>query len=84
MFYYTSIKDDSLVINKLPELVELKPTRGFPYYYRRIRNEGIVWNPKRVKRVYKLLNLNKRRRHKLRLPQRYLEALCQPVSPNQT
>lgn len=84
MFYYSSIKDDSPVIDKLSELVELKPTRGFPYYFRRIRNEGIVWNHKRVKRVYKLLNLNKRRKHKRRLPQRYLEALCQPASPNLT
>ncbi len=82
MFYYASIKDDSMVIDKLSELAELKPTRGFPYYFRRIRNEGIVWNHKRVKRVYKLLNLNKRRKHKRRLPQRVVEALCQPASPN--
>lgn len=82
MFYYASVKDDSQVIDKLSELAGLKPTRGFPYYFRRIRNEGIVWNHKRVKRVYKLLNLNKRRKHKRRLPQRFVEALCQPASPN--
>lgn len=80
LYYYISIKDDGPVIEKLSELVQQKPTRGFPYYFRRIRNEGILWNHKRVKRIYKLLNLNKRRRHKRRLPQRFVEALCQPTS----
>ncbi len=79
MFYYNLIKNDSLVINKLSELVELKPTCGFHYYFRPMRIEGIVWSHKRIKRVYKLSILNKRR-----LPERYLEALCQPVIPNQT
>ncbi len=84
MYYYSSVKDDSLVINKLTELAQNKPTRGFPYYHRRIRNEGLLWNHKRVKRVYDLLKLNLRRKHKRRLPQRFREALYQPANVNQT
>ena len=78
VYYYTSVRDDSEVIDKLQELVQLKPNRGFPYYYHRIRNEGLIWNHKRVKRVYKLLRLSKRRKHRRRLPNRYAEPLHQP------
>lgn len=73
-----------MVINKLTELAESKPTRGFPYYYGRIRNEGLIWNRKRVKRVYNLMKLNLRRKRKRRLPQRFREALYQPAKVNQT
>lgn len=83
-YYYQSVKDDSVVIDKLNELAENKPTRGFPYYYRRIRNEGLPWNHKRVKRVYNLLNLNRRRKRKRRIPTRFREALMQPVTINKT
>ena len=84
MYYYTSVKDDTLVINRLTELAESKPNRGFPYYHGRIRNEGLIWNHKRVKRVYNMLRLNYRRKHKRRLPQRYREVLCLPANANQT
>lgn len=84
LYYYVSVKDDSPVISKLRELVDQKPTRGFWYYYGRIRNDGLIWNHKRVKRVYNLMKLNLRRKHKRRLPQRTKEALCLPVNMNQT
>jgi putative transposase len=83
-YYYQSVKDDSAVIDKLKELAENKPTRGFPYYYHRMRNEGLLWNHKRVKRVYNMLNLNKRRKHKRRIPQRFRETLMQPETINNT
>lgn len=84
VFYYTSVKDDSVVICKLQELADKKPTRGFPYYYGRIRNEGFQWNHKRVKRVYNKLKLNKRRKHKRRLPHRLKEPLIIPLNSNHT
>ncbi len=81
--YYKSRKDDSEVIAKLQSLAEKHPTRGFGVYYGRIRNEGLVWNHKRVKRVYDLLKLNIRRKHKRRLPNREKLSLEQPASINQ-
>ena len=84
MYYYTTVKDDSTVVAKLTELAENKPTRGFPYYFRRIRNEGIKWNHKRVKRVYDSMKLNLRRKHKRRIPHRLRGALCSPANANQT
>jgi putative transposase len=84
VYYYNSVKDDSEVINKLNELVDKKPTRGFPYYFGRIRNEGFEWNHKKVKRVYNKLKLNKRRKLKRRLPARLKERLTIPLSMNNT
>jgi putative transposase len=70
LFYYQKRKDDTAVIEKLNELAEKLPTRGFSNYYGRIRNQGIEWNHKRVRRVYCLLGLNIRRKRKRRLPER--------------
>lgn len=84
VYYYTSVKDDSMVIEQLEQLAEKKSTRGFPYYFKRLRNDGFKWNHKRVKRVYNLLKLNKRRKHKRRLPERIKEPLQVPASRNCT
>jgi putative transposase len=72
-----------MVIEKLQSLAESHPTRGFGVYYGRIRNEGLLWNHKRVKRVYDLLGLNIRRKHKRRLPDREKIPLEQPHTINQ-
>jgi putative transposase len=85
MFYYNAIgKDDSLVENKLLELAEKKPTRGFGHYFGLIRNEGLIWNRKRVKRVYKKLQLNLRRKRKRRVPARVKQPLINTQRMNQT
>jgi putative transposase len=70
MWYYQAKKDDSEVVAKLTELAEDLPTRGFDVYYNRIRTEGLVWNRKRVLRVYRGMKLGMRRRHKKRVPTR--------------
>lgn len=81
-YYYKSCKDDSEVIIKLQNLAESHPTRGFGVYFGRIRNEGLRWNHKRVKRVYNKLKLNLRRKHKRRLPKREKVPLEQQVEIN--
>jgi len=53
MFYYESVRDDTEVEEKLRWYGEAFPSRGFPEYFKRIRKEGLVWNHKRVRRVYK-------------------------------
>ena len=80
--YYKSCKDDSEVVAKLQSLAEKHPTRGFGVYYGRIRNEGLIWNHKKVKRVYDLMGLNIRRKHKRRLPNREKLPLEKPDSMN--
>lgn len=73
-----------MVENKLQELSEKLPTKGFWEYYGRIRNEGLKWNHKRIKRVYNKLGLNLRRRKKRRLPTRVKQPLHVPMKMNQT
>ncbi len=70
------------MIAKLQEYAETYPTRGFDDYYGKIRNEGLQWNRKRVLRVYRLIKLGLRRKHKRRLPARIKEPLAQQQMPN--
>ena len=84
MWYYQSKKDDREVIEKLNELAEQLPNRGFDVYYGRIRAQGLKWNRKRVLRIYRLLKLKLRRKRKRRLPSRVKEPLIQPQQSNQT
>lgn len=71
-------------MDKLAELAEQLPTRGFDEYYGRIRQEGLIWNRKRVLRVYRKMRLGLRRSYKKRLPKRVKEPLVVPEGPNQT
>jgi len=83
MWYYRSKRDDGEVIAKLDELADRYPTRGQDQYYKQIRAEGLKWNHKRVRRVYRLMNLNKRRkRKKRRLPSRIKVPLQVPEQMN--
>lgn len=84
MYYYISQKDDEPVIEKLSELSEKYPTRGFDTYYGKIRLEGLQWNRKRVLRIYRKLNLKMRRKRKRRIPSRTKEPLVIPAMLNDT
>ena len=84
IWYYTSKKDDHQVIDKLNELAQELPHRGFDEYFGRIRLEGYPWNRKRVLRVYRLMNLTLRRKRKKRLPSRVKEPLVIPNRLNET
>jgi putative transposase len=83
-YYYKSCRDDSEVIDKLRCYAEKMPTRGFGEYRKLIRKEGIKWNHKRIKRVYDLMKLNIRRKHKRRLPNRFKVPLVVPEEENHT
>lgn len=82
--YYQSREKDGPIQAKLQEWAEKKPTEGFWKLFGRIRNEGLVWNHKRVHRVYKALGMNLRRKHKRRLPQRVKAPLARQESINQS
>ena len=83
-YYYKSCRDDSEVMEKLRTYAEKMPTRGFGEYRKLIRKEGIGWNHKRIKRVYNLMKLNLRRKHKRRLPNRIKTPLIVPEGMNHT
>ncbi len=84
MYYYEQVKDDSEVEEKLRMYGEKLPARGFPEYYKRIRREGLKWNHKRVRRVYRKLGMAHRRKMKRRIPNPEKKTLLQPVRHNLT
>lgn len=82
MWYYESRLDDDDVMRKLLELSDRYPNRGFDYYFGRIRNDGLIWNRKRVLRVYRKMGLTHRKKVKRRVPKREKQPLFQPVRAN--
>lgn len=82
-FQYTAtIKDDTPVEDALEGLVQKHPVIGFWQSFHRLRNRGHAWNHKRVRRVYRKMNLNIRRKPKKRLPERVKQPLTLPTSIN--
>lgn len=72
---YKSIKDDSEIIEHLQRKAQGHAREGFKKAFGRMKLEGVHYNHKRVRRVYKQLGLNIRRKVKRRLPQRIKEAI---------
>lgn len=77
-------KDDSAIIEALNQNIDEHPQEGFWLSYYRIRNQGAVWNHKRVFRVYQSIGLSLRRKKKKRLPNRIKEPLQVPTKINDT
>ena len=84
MYYYKNVKDDSETIGKLLELSERHPTEGQDLYYSRIRQQGLIWNYKRVRRVYLLLGMNRRKKVRRRVPARVKVPLVVPAHAGET
>lgn len=82
-FYYQSKrKPDDEIITCLKELSEENYRWGFWMMFHSLRNEGKMWNHKRVYRVYTEMNLALRSKRKKRIPKRVKEPLLQPLEPN--
>ncbi len=85
MYYYRSVRDDWAVEEKLLEYANGKlANRGCPEYYKRIRREGVKWNHKRVERIYRKLGMNRKKKHKRRIPNLLKTPLIQPEGMNLT
>jgi putative transposase len=82
--YQPKAKDDSAIQEALTGLVERHPSIGLWSCHYRLRNRGNRWNHKKVRRIYRSMNLNIRRRAKKRLPDRVKDPLIIPAKPNQT
>jgi len=83
MYYHKPVKDDGETISKLQQLAEKHPTEGQDLYYSRIRQQGLRWNYKRVRRVYLLLGMNRRRKVRRRVPARAKVPLLVPEQAGQ-
>jgi putative transposase len=76
-------KRDFEIGNELQKLAGNHPEMGFRKFFGMLRRTGKPWNHKRVYRVYCSLKLNKRRKHKRRLPARNPRPLAVPNVANE-
>ena len=81
--YVARPKDDAAVQDKLDHLTQKHPAIGFWSCYYRLRNRGERINHKKLRRIYREMNLHIRRRPKRRLPDRIKLPLVVPTSANQ-
>ena len=81
--YIAKPKDDGTVQDKLDLLTQKHPAIGFWSCYYRLRNRGERINHKRLRRIYRAMNLHIRRRPKRRLPDRIKLPLMVPTGANQ-
>ena len=82
--YQAKRPDDGEISSLLLELAERKPRWGFRKMVDYLKNQGYVWNHKRIHRVYCELSLNLRVKPKKRLPTRTPQPLVQPEKANQS
>ena len=84
VYRYEPLPSRDLEISEaLRQLAAKHPEMGFGKFFSMLRREGKSWNHKRVHRVYCRIKLNKRRKHKRRLPARNPAPLAVPESVNQ-
>lgn len=81
--YKARLKDDGQLEALLDALTKKHPAIGFWSCHYRLRNRGERINHKRLRRVYRAMNLHIRRKVKRRLPQRVKLPLSIPSAPNQ-
>jgi putative transposase len=77
-------KDDKLIQEALTDMVSKHPSIGFWQSFEQFREARRGWNHKRVRRVYREMKLNIRRRAKRRLPERVKQPLVVPTEINHT
>jgi len=81
--YQAKPADDGEIARLLQQLAEQHPRWGFRKMWQWLRNAGYVWNHKHVRRIYRTLQLNLRRKPKKRLPSRQPQPLRQTEQTNQ-
>jgi len=66
--YEAKLTDDHEIAQELLRLAEHQPRWGCGKMVDYLKNQGYDWNHKRIRRVYRELKLNLRRKPKKRLP----------------
>jgi putative transposase len=75
---------DDPIAQELRQLAHTQPRWGCGKMTDYLRNEGHVWNHKRIRRVYRAMALHLKRKPKKRLPARAAQTLVVPLQANQT
>jgi len=82
--YQPDTQRDEPVIQRLTEAAEHYPRYGFKTLFQVLRRQRLVWNHKRLDRIYSLLKLNFRRKGKQRQPVGNPVLLARPEALNQS
>jgi len=82
-YYHPKRKEDSDLVDCLNDLSEKHPSYGFKKMFHSLRNQGFVWNHKKVYRVYKKIGLNLMRKRRRRLASRERQNLEVPEKYNE-
>ena len=80
--YESRRSSDREIKEHLKILAEKKPRWGFGKMRDYLRNQGYQWNHKRIRRIYREMELNLRIKPKKRLPSRDPKPLVQPKAAN--
>jgi putative transposase len=75
---------DEPIAQELHQLADRQPRWGCDKMTDYLRNQGHIWNHKRIRRVYRAMALHLKRKPKRRLPARAAQTLVVPVQANQT
>lgn len=75
---------DHATMDRLRSLAVRHPRWGLRKMHAKLRAEGVLINRKRTARLYCMLGLNQRRKHKRRVPARVKQPLVLPIGPNIT
>jgi putative transposase len=82
LHYSPNTARDLPVVEALQKLAHQYPAYGFGLMFNKLHQAGLLWNAKRVYRIYRLLKLNLRRKRKKRLPNRHPQPLVIPHKMN--
>ncbi|WP_223303781.1 IS3 family transposase [Dickeya dianthicola] len=82
LHYCPNTARDLPVVEALQKLAHQYPAYGFGLMFNKLRQAGLLWNAKRVYRIYRLLKLNLRRKGKKCLPNRHPQPLVIPHKMN--
>jgi putative transposase len=83
-YYKPKPNDDAALREQLASLAQRHNRWGFWMMHHYLRRLDFLWNHKKVYRIYTEMDLNRRRKHKKRLPARVMEPLLWPIRPNVT
>jgi putative transposase len=83
-YYKPKPNDDAALREQLASLAQRHNRWGFWMMHHYLRRLDFLWNHKKVYRIYTEMGLNRRRKHKKRLPARVMEPLLWPIRPNVT
>jgi len=75
---------DGSIVQELRQLADNQPRWGCGKMTDYLRNQGHLWNHKRIRRVYRAMALHLKRKPKKRLPARTAQPLAVPGQANQT